>query len=513
MDDKSEKLFCVSSNARSSNLNTMVPTDDINMPDHNSSSASDPRSAADERQIKEITVNNTETPQPASFRGHGLFHSPTASEHINTPNVPTTSNVFTAPPKKTSFSNVLKASAFPKKDQAIIYPVIEGIQIRDYVVATGKVVGPTNVLFASRMSNNRVCIYLSSSEVVNSFVDAKGGVDINDIFVPARKLILPAKRIILSNVSPCIPHYVIEEVFKMKNIKTVSPISFIGAGIGLDEYRHVCSFRRQVFIHLEQSVEVPSSLLISFESEEYRIFLSDDKLKCFRCKEEGHIAANCSVMEPANIVINSSNKRPASSTNDSCSIEAVMNDSLPEGSQVPGSPEAKQNVTVPQEIKDSSEALPKAASHNDCKEKKIRKATKKRKFETKGDESTSEDSFEDIEMFWSDESPQVLDFCNFSAFLEQVKGHNKPLEVAKRYTDDIDGLIRLLKSVGPMFTQRAAKERCKRLTVSLKKAIYEESGIIQSPTASLSSSRLSLDRSSVDNFDADDDDSNSAKFY
>lgn len=99
------------------------------------------------------------------------------------------------------------------------------------------------------MSNNRVCVYLSSKEVVQSFMVTHGaGINIADSFIPARRLITPAKRIVLSNVSPCIPHAIIEEALRSVKLKPVSPISFIGAGMGLEEYKHVMSFRRQVFI-------------------------------------------------------------------------------------------------------------------------------------------------------------------------------------------------------------------------------------------------------------------------
>lgn len=226
--------------------------------------------------------------------------------------------------KKMSFSNIVKASSFPKKEQAIIFPVIEGLQVKDYVIATGNVVDPKEILFASRISNNRICINFSSKLVVNNFIENHNGIQINDVFVPARKLILPAKRLILSNVSPCIPHTVIEDELRESGIKLVSPMSFIGAGIGLDKFRHICSFRRQVFVATDQAVEIPSSILITFEDEEYRVFLSDDKLRCFKCKEEGHIAANCTVSPDVIEIPIASNKRPPPSvtdTSDATSME------------------------------------------------------------------------------------------------------------------------------------------------------------------------------------------------
>ena len=59
----------------------------------------------------------------------------------------------------------------PKKDQAIVTEVIDGLTIKDYTLAIGKIVKPENVLFVSRISNGRVCVYLSSQDLVNKLTD------------------------------------------------------------------------------------------------------------------------------------------------------------------------------------------------------------------------------------------------------------------------------------------------------------------------------------------------------
>lgn len=404
--------------------------------------------------------------------------------------------------KKMSFSGIVKASAFPKKDQAIILPVIENLQVKDYVIATGNIIDPKEILFASRMSNNRVCIYLSSKTMVNDFIGKHGGVQINDVFVPARKLILPAQRLILSNVSPCIPHSVIEEELKGIGVKLVSPMSFIGAGIGLDKFRHVCSFRRQIFVATEQSVEIPGTILVSFEDEEYRIFLSDDKLRCFKCKEEGHIASNCTTSVIDTAIPSISNKRPPPSTTNTSETDSLQANAscLSEmDTNLIDFPETQTQVAEVQVTKipvDNSAPTPTVTDNsviaNDIVPDNTGSATKKRKIEL---ETKSIEPYEEIEKIWQDNSSQPLDYINFCEFLKQVKGNNKPLEVARLYTDDIDGLINILKIAQLSISARSTRERCKRLIVSLKKAIIAEGKPVSSPPPSRSSSISSLNRS------------------
>lgn len=404
--------------------------------------------------------------------------------------------------KQTSFSNVVKSSSYPKKEQAIVYSAIHGHQVRDYVIATGSIVGPKNILSASRMSNNRVCIYLASVDVVNKFIESEGGINIDNEFIAARKLILPAKRLILSNVPPCIPDYIIVDALK-EIVKMVSPISTLGAGIGLEEYSHVTCFRRQVYVAIDENADnVPSSILLNFEDEDYRIFISDDRLKCFACKEVGHVAAKCpNKIETPVIIINSNDnvggqnrpeKRPASTTDSS--LQSGQN------AQDIGKNDNQDTAHTP------SENLKETGNHDlidlvggpltdlQTTEDFIvnKRKAKKRRVEI---DSPQEEIYKDFEQVWEKDSNRVLDYCNFTQFLTETRSNSRPLDVARRYTNDIEGLISLIEKVRAYITQRALNERCKRLTVALRKARDREIKRCSSPSLSRTSSQSSITRS------------------
>lgn len=196
-----------------------------------------------------------------------------------------------------SFANALKYArakvSFPEREQAIVFDTLDNTVKDDYIVGVGKLIGPKNIIFASRVSNNRVCIYLSSKKMVETFIAVHEGITINDEFVRARRLVSPAKRVILSNVSPCIPHEAIEYELKRLKLKTVSHITFIGAGLVNPEYKHILSFRRQVYIILDEKEQLPESILILHKQNYFRIFISTDELRCFSCKKLGHVAQKC----------------------------------------------------------------------------------------------------------------------------------------------------------------------------------------------------------------------------
>lgn len=183
---------------------------------------------------------------------------------------------------------------FPKREQAIILNAVDELKLADYVVAVGKIIGPRNITFASRISNNRICLYFSSVQVVEKFVSENSTINVQGKQINVRKLINPARRIIISNVTPGIPHEVLENVLAGIGLKLVSSVTFMRAGIPGDENIHILSFRRQVYIQPEETVDLPSSLFLKLGGTSYRIYRTADDMSCFLCKQPGHVAKKTS---------------------------------------------------------------------------------------------------------------------------------------------------------------------------------------------------------------------------
>ncbi|KAI4468429.1 zinc finger cchc-type superfamily [Holotrichia oblita] len=250
------------------------------------------------------------------------------------------------------FANVLKSGAgakfsFPERDQAVIFDAIENTIKNDYISAVGELVHPQNIIFASRVSNNRICIYLSSKDLVESFMNTHGGIKLNDSIIPARRLVSPAKRIILSNVSPSLPHEILEKELKQIGLQVVSPVRFIGAGIPKEGYKHIFNFRRHVYVVFQEHERLPDSLVIQFRGNAFRVFLTTDEIRCFQCKRIGHVASKC----PSN-------------NDNSVVVETVEASSVPlPDSPCPSSPEKEEERQVGSLDKnmDSLDTLPKRA--------------------------------------------------------------------------------------------------------------------------------------------------------
>ena len=114
---------------------------------------------------------------------------------------------------KKSYSSAT-SNIFPGKDLGILIEAADGIKLKEYVAGIGKIIDKSVIRCASRISNNRICLFLSSQEIVKYVTEKHSTVEISQHQLELRSLIKPLKRIVLSNVSLVIPHKILKEEFE-----------------------------------------------------------------------------------------------------------------------------------------------------------------------------------------------------------------------------------------------------------------------------------------------------------
>lgn len=152
-------------------------------------------------------------------------------------------NTSSYPNKTFSFAFVTANEKLPTREQALVFNSINGIRQIDYILAIGKIVSPKHIIFTSRISNNRFCVFLSSKEILETLLEKTNTITVNEHTIQIRRLINPTKKIIISNVCPSIPNQSILNALKSINITPLSQISHIRAGINHEGYEHILSFR------------------------------------------------------------------------------------------------------------------------------------------------------------------------------------------------------------------------------------------------------------------------------
>lgn len=439
------------------------------------------------------------------------------------------------PSNKSSYANVTRnqpaVPSCPTRNQAIVISAQGDLKLADYIIAIGNIVQPRNIHFASRISNDRICIYLSNVEHVNNVVENHNIVKIGDHELSIRRLITPARRIILSNVDPAIPEQLLEEEMRKTGIELVSRITHLRASYISEAYTHIMSFRRQFYMKPNDSLELPPSILINHNDTTFRIFLSYDEITCFLCKSKGHIAKQCPITRGnesesnqvhASENLNSDDVQNSSKTSeiqenednvdieneemipltqtdplnrpykrtattiDSLSTEnitslmdeitpdvEVLNRSEPQFLIPKTFPSKPKNKKLRKSDSQSSEHLPEtdrtpSPTVNDSKQKKLKRS----ESQTTEPPPLSE-QLEPAKQFYQECMPPIS-YEVLVDYLENAFGNSDPLSLAKTYNLEVSKLTESIQTIYQFLTHRSIKSRCTRICKKLSNQAYTE---------------------------------------
>lgn len=385
--------------------------------------------------------------------------------------------------EKCTYSNMVKSTnqtySFPKKDQAIILNVVEELKLSDYVIAVGKIIGPKNIIFASRISNNRICIYLKEVSLVDKLMSQHPIIEINNTHLSIRRLVTPAKRILISNVPPVIPHEMIIKVLHNYGLQLVSPVSFLKAGIQGEEYNHILSFRRQVFVTPPENemYELPSTALINFDDTSYRVFLTFDEITCFICKKNGHVAKSCPNNEtqtPNNeeLLIHLHEDDLQTTTIDQTQLATRTHTSEHKKRPPPSSnlsePDSENNTPTSAtqiEMTDDifTQPKPKSTPETGSQNKRLKKSTSM-------EANSIKELLEPARTYIQENSHNlVLNFDQLVSFMENSQNSQEIITEAYRYTSKIDLLVEMIYNIYPHLTTKSIKAKCTKINKILKK--------------------------------------------
>ncbi|KAK2577971.1 hypothetical protein KPH14_012745 [Odynerus spinipes] len=344
-------------------------------------------------------------------------------------------------PRRKAISDV-----FPKKEQGIIIEAKDGLTIKDYATEIAKLTDPNNIRFISKISNNRVCIFLSSKEIADELTEHHKEIHIQNNILQLRPLISKLKRIIISNVSPVIPHMIIQEALQKLGIPVQSKISFLRAGLADIGFPHVLSFRRQFYINPEDIGKLQDTLLISYEDTSYRIFLATETAECY-------IYIDAPLPSEADFPplrnkrpLSSSSKAPSISSTDNCPNTEAKN----EATLILKKQEEDDSTTTKQTIK--------KPKRNQSKERLIL-------------------SLDQMLLPIKDELsnlPQkyILNYTEFKSLLENCQRNVNIPKSAKEYSDNFDSLIHMISELHPLLKDHSIKIRLTKILKQLK--TYEE---------------------------------------
>lgn len=163
-----------------------------------------------------------------------------------------------------------------------------GVAVEDVLVAVGEEIGYENITSASRM-NKAVVVFVKEEVHVGRLIT--NGIVVSGEFIIVSPLVAPTTKVTVSNVPPFIPNEEIERGLSRYG-KFASAMKALPLGCKNESLKHVMSFRRQVFMFLnEPSIDV--SFRVMHEGKAYMIYANTGSMKCFVCGDVSHKRLMC----------------------------------------------------------------------------------------------------------------------------------------------------------------------------------------------------------------------------
>ena len=395
---------------------------------------------------------------------------------------------------KESYSQVTQQIQVPTKEQAIIVDAIDGIKIEEYFVTIGNLIHPSNIRYGSRISHGRICIYLSSKEIADSLIEKNSKITVAGHVLEIRPLISKNKRIILSNVCPIISNDIILNELSKISIKPCSQITYIRAGLNQPGYTHVLSFRRQMYVNIDDIPKLPPYLAIEFDNTTYYVYLSDGKLSCYQCKEEGHLAKYCKniektqqsqienthvqsnsneeakmMLEPNTLKINQSQCEDIDPSNKN-SFDDKLNFTVFKAPPLKRAYPESTLTNSSNEESNITNKIPEKKEISKQNQKEEKQTIKKTKTEMSLQMSLIEENVKAAQdYFVQNNSTPSLCMDTVKKFLIDSYGNPNVLELAQIATDNISCLIETLRCVHTHASNKTFKARITRILKKLDK--------------------------------------------
>lgn len=436
----------------------------------------------------------------------------------NSTQMASTSNQQNSQTPTNTYANKLK-NTYPKKEQAIIINAINEIQTIEYIRKIGELTSPQNIIFASRISFNRICIYLSSKNLVDKIITNNKHINIGNYKLEIRRLITPALRITISNVCPSIPHQIIEEELTKLSIKTISQITFVRAGMQDPEYQHILSFRRQVFINEEDKNKIPESIFVEYENTSYKLYLSGDTIQCNICKKHGHAENKChlnkEITETSHInktstpnqetvcnntftqhkpdtsnkqITNTEENNAVTYIADNNAEQPILQNTTTQKKRLASTLSNEETQNESPEENDKNESKNKNTDNTNTKtqptlnankgknQEKTEKKNKKPRAESPND---GKQSIEDLLLPAKDEilnnpDKYPLPYETILDLIEEIEHSKDKLNTALNYTNNIPELIEMFQNIYQYAQHRSTKIKLTKIINSIKTQLIEE---------------------------------------
>lgn len=190
-----------------------------------------------------------------------------------------------------SFASATKQHNKLPLEQAIIIEKILDRSHEMHIQALTKI-APVNNFFATDViSQDRIIVWCKTRNIADDLIGKC--ILVAGQTIQLRPYVTQNKRVLFSHCFPQVENEFLVEQLAELGIKTLSPIHTLRAGFKDSSISHLQSLKRQVYIAPEDVNKLPTMIRANIFGSTYFVFVSTDVMRCWKCKQEGHVAKHC----------------------------------------------------------------------------------------------------------------------------------------------------------------------------------------------------------------------------
>lgn len=191
----------------------------------------------------------------------------------------------------------------PSRKCAVVLQDTRGISQDQCLRSVADLIGGHNIHYVTRLSGGaRICLYLTDQTTVEKLCEG-GGISVGAQFVPIRRYVSEAKKVVISNCPPELSDEELKILLQPYGTFASAPTR-LKVTTSHDDLKHIRTWRRSVYMMLHEEGRGPQlpplMNITSPDGFKYTIYIDKDELVCNFCLGPGHVEEKCKRKEQQN---------------------------------------------------------------------------------------------------------------------------------------------------------------------------------------------------------------------
>lgn len=200
-------------------------------------------------------------------------------------------------------STGMKQTYSPSRKCAVVLQDTQGVTQDQCLRAVADQIGGHNIHYITRLSGQRICLYLTDQKTVDTICEG-GGIAVDSQFIQIRRYITEAKKVVISNCPPEVSDEDLKKILSPYGT-FASPPTRLKVTTVHEDLKHIRTWRRSVYMMLHEEgkgPQLPERMVITSPTDDYKqtLYIDRNEVICNFCLGPGHVEQKCKRKEQLN---------------------------------------------------------------------------------------------------------------------------------------------------------------------------------------------------------------------